>query len=63
MPSLVDRVFSSARPPPPLAGQVLQIVRNAGSYRFGDDGRQCVEAAPGFGGTLLGHADLAAAAA
>lgn len=59
MPSLVDRVSSSARTLPPLAGHDLQILRSAGPYQFGDDGRRYVDTALGFGGTVLGHADPA----
>ena len=57
MPSLVDRVSSSARTLPSLDGHDLQIVRSAGPYQFGDDGRRYVDTALGFGGTILGHAD------
>jgi len=59
MPRLVDRVSSSARTLPPLGGRELQIVRSAGAYQFGDDGRRYVDTALGFGGTILGHADPA----
>ncbi len=59
MPSLVDRVSSSARTLPPSVGRVLQILRSAGPYQFGDDGRRYVDTALGFGGTVLGHADPA----
>ena len=57
MASLVDQVSSSARTLPPVGGRALQIVRSAGPYLFGDDGRRYVDTAMGFGGTILGHAD------
>ena len=57
MTNLVDRVSSSARTLPSFAGHNLQIVRSAGPYQFGDDGRRYVDTAFGFGGTILGHAD------
>ncbi len=59
MPHLVDQVSSSARTLPPVDDRVLQIVRSAGAYQFGDDGRRYVDTAMGFGGTILGHADPA----
>lgn len=59
MPSLVDRVSSSARTLPPADGCELQIVRSAGPYQWGDDGRRYLDTALGFGGTVLGHADPA----
>ena len=59
MPSLVDRVSSSARTLPPVEGRYLEVVRSAGPYVFGDDGRRYVDTAMGFGGTILGHADPA----
>ena len=59
MAHLVDHVSSSARTLPPVDDRVLQIVRSAGAYQFGDDGRRYVDTAMGFGGTILGHADPA----
>ncbi len=57
MSSLVDRVSSTARTLPPVAGRDLSIVRSAGPYLYGDDGRRYVDTAMGFGGSILGHAD------
>lgn len=57
MSNLVDRVSSIARTLPALDGAHLTIVRSAGPYLFGDDGRRYVDTALGFGGTILGHAD------
>ena len=54
---LVDRVSSSARTLQPLDGMELGIVRSAGPYLFGDDGRRYVDTAMGFGATILGHAN------
>ncbi len=57
MSHLIDRISSTARVLPPCDGTMLNIVRSAGPYLFGDDGRRYVDTAMGFGGTILGHAN------
>lgn len=57
--SLVDRVSSSARTLYPVGGRSFQILRSAGLYVFGDEGRRYVDTAMGFGRTILGHAHTA----
>ena len=59
MRHLLDGVSSSARVLPALDGETLTVVRSAGPYLFGDDGRRYVDTALGFGGIILGHADAA----
>lgn len=54
--NLVDQVSSSARTLPRLNGHHLQVLRSAGPYLFGNDGRRYVDTAMGFGGSILGHA-------
>lgn len=44
---------------PAIGGRKLGILRSAGPYLFGDDGRRYVDTAMGYGGTILGHADPA----
>lgn len=57
MGHLVDRISSIARVLPACDGSVLSVVRSAGPYLFGDDGRRYVDTAMGFGSTMLGHAN------
>ena len=59
MAHLVGNVSSTARALPPMAGHALQVVRSAGPYIFGDDGRRYLDTAMGFGGSILGHAEPA----
>lgn len=56
MSFLVDGISSSARVLPLLDGEPLSVVRSAGPYLYGADGRRYVDTALSYGATMLGHA-------